>query len=213
MPVPAIPKIYHIVHVDRLPSIVADGYLWCDTTIAQRGAPGTTIGMNRIKKRRLNELILSGHHNLHVGDCVPFYFSPRSVMLFQLYKANDPDLTYRGGQEAIVHLEAELRQTVAWADSHSRRWAFTSSNAGTYFFDDYADLADLVRVDWKAVQARDWRGCKDGKQAEFLIEQLFPWQLVSRIVVRTWETRNRAQAALEDSTHRPRVEIIPRWYY
>lgn len=135
------------------------------------------------------------------------------MLLFQLYKANDPDLTYRGGQEAIVHLEADLRQTVAWADSHSRRWAFTSSSADTYFFDDYANLADLVRVDWKAVQARDWRGNKDGKQAEFLIEQLFPWQLVSRIVVRTWETRNRAQAALEDSTHRPRVEIIPRWYY
>lgn len=28
MTVPAQPKIYHIVHVDRLPSIVADGCLW-----------------------------------------------------------------------------------------------------------------------------------------------------------------------------------------
>lgn len=24
------PKIYHIVHVDRLPSIIADEHLWCD---------------------------------------------------------------------------------------------------------------------------------------------------------------------------------------
>lgn len=30
MTVPAQPKIYHIVHVDRLPSIIADGCLWCD---------------------------------------------------------------------------------------------------------------------------------------------------------------------------------------
>ena len=34
MPMPAEPKIYHIVHVDRLPSIVKDGYLWCDAKMA-----------------------------------------------------------------------------------------------------------------------------------------------------------------------------------
>ena len=31
---PANAKIYHIVHADRLPSIVADGYLWLDAVIA-----------------------------------------------------------------------------------------------------------------------------------------------------------------------------------
>ena len=28
--VPTHPKIYHIVHLDKLPSIVADAYVWCD---------------------------------------------------------------------------------------------------------------------------------------------------------------------------------------
>ena len=50
--VPPQPKIYHIVHVDRLPSIVADGFLWCDAEIVRRAPPGTTIGMNGIKQRR-----------------------------------------------------------------------------------------------------------------------------------------------------------------
>ena len=54
--VPPQPKIYHIAHVDRLPSIVADGFLWCDAEIVRRVPPGTTIGMNGIKQRRLNEL-------------------------------------------------------------------------------------------------------------------------------------------------------------
>mgnify|MGYP002685313558 CR=1 FL=1 len=44
--VPPQPKIYHIAHVDRLPSIVADGFLWCDAEIVRRMPPGTTIGMN-----------------------------------------------------------------------------------------------------------------------------------------------------------------------
>jgi len=54
--VPAQPKLYHIAHVDRLPSIVADGCLWCDAEVARRRPVGTMIGMNTIKQRRLSEL-------------------------------------------------------------------------------------------------------------------------------------------------------------
>ena len=53
MPPPARPKIYHIVHVDKLPSIVSDEYLWCDADISRRQPIGTTIGMGSIKERRL----------------------------------------------------------------------------------------------------------------------------------------------------------------
>lgn len=77
MTVPARPKIYHIAHVDRLASILADNSLLCDGEIQRRAPPGTMIGMNDIKRRRLNELVLSSHPDLHVGDCVPFYFCPR----------------------------------------------------------------------------------------------------------------------------------------
>ena len=64
MTVPANPKIYHIVHVDRLPSIIASGGLWSDKEARQRQVAGTTIGMNKIKKRRLNELVLRSHPGL-----------------------------------------------------------------------------------------------------------------------------------------------------
>ena len=62
MPVPDQPKIYHIVHVDRLPSVIAEGNLLCDAEIVRRAAAnpahgmGTTIGMSSIKHRRLSEL-------------------------------------------------------------------------------------------------------------------------------------------------------------
>ena len=35
MTVPAQPKIYHIVHVDRLRSILADEHLWCDAEVVR----------------------------------------------------------------------------------------------------------------------------------------------------------------------------------
>jgi len=112
MQIPAEPKIYHIVHVDRLPSIIADDWLWCDAEIVRRSPPGTTIGMNGIKQRRLNELTLTSHPGMHVGDCVPFYFCPRSIMLYLIHQANHPELVYRGGQDHIVHLEADLTLTL-----------------------------------------------------------------------------------------------------
>ena len=213
MPMPVAPKIYHIVHVDRLPSIVADGFLWSDAEMARRARRGTTIGMNRIKQRRLNELTLASRPGLYVGACVPFYFCPRSIMLYLIYQANNPDLAYRGGQGPIVHLESALHQAVSWAGKNTKRWAFTLSNAGSYYFEDRADLAQLGEIDWDAVQAHRWSGNKEGKQAEFLVENAFPWELVSRLGVRSQQVYGQVHAALSAVGHRPLVEIKPDWYY
>ena len=181
---PLAPKIYHIAHVDRLASIVADGFLWCDAELRQRVRPGTSIGMTGIKHRRLTNSLTS-HPGLFVGDCVPFYFCPRSVMLYVIHMANHRELAYRGGQGPIVHLEADLCETVAWADQQERKWAFTLSNAGSGYFEDRSDLAQLDEIDWEAVQARDWRDRKEEKQAEFLIERSFPWVVVRRVGVQS----------------------------
>jgi len=66
MSIPANPKIYHIVHVDRLPSIIADGCLWSDAAMVGRPGVGTMIGMNSIKQRRMNELTLDSRPGLYV---------------------------------------------------------------------------------------------------------------------------------------------------
>ena len=212
MTVPKNPKIYHIVHADRLPSIIADGYLWCDRIVRQQGSAGTTIGMNDIKDRRLR-LPLSSHPRLRVGDCVPFYFCPRSVMLYLLHRGNHENPSYRGGQEPIVHLEADLHDTVEWANSINRKWAFTTSNAGSSYFDDYSSLDDLDKIDWNAVNANQWSGVKEKKQAEFLIEYSFPWSLVERIGVIAQPVQGRVQATLRSADHRPPVAVLGNWYY
>lgn len=212
MPVPAHPKIYHIVHVDRLPHIITAGYLYSDAYMQTRQGMGPTIGMSDIKARRLT-LELNSHPSLHVGDCVPFYFCPRSVMLYLFYQNNYPELTYRGGQGPIVHLEADLYTTIAWAEAQQKRWAFTSSNAGAYYFEDYCATDDLDAIDWEAVEARDWRECKEGKQAEFLLEQHFPWTLVERIGIQSESVQQQVNLALRQAAHQPPVIVLPAWYY
>lgn len=217
--VPAHPKLYHIVHVDRLPSIIRSNGLLCDAVMAAHPGHGTTIGMGSIKHRRLHELTLTSHPDLHVGDCVPFYFCPRSIMLFLLHRANHVELTYRGGQEPIVHLEASLHDAVDWARQTGRRWAFTLSNAGAYYFEDRTDLTRLEEINWDAVQTNRWSGggidplVKEGKQAEFLMEHDFPWHLIERIGVQSRLTYQQAMNFLPAVGHRPVVEIRPEWYY
>ena len=218
MPTPIAPKIYHIVHVDRLPSIISDGHLWCDAEIVRRATTGTKIGMNSIKDRRLKELMLSSRPGLYAGDCVPFYFCPRSVMLYLIHKANHTELFYQGGQCPIIHLEADFHQAVAWAENNQRRWAFTLSNAGAYYVEDRCDLAQLSEIQWDAVETNRWSGkgisrsVKESKQAELLIEHSFPWNLVSLIGVRSRKVYELVPAASRASSHPPHIEIKPEWY-
>ncbi len=211
--VPANPKLYHIVHIDRLPSIIAEGRLLSDAGILDRAHGGTVIGMNTIKTRRLRELTLSNYPDLHVGECVPFYFCPRSVMLYLIHQGNHPDLGYRGGQDPIIHLQADFTRVVEWAGRMERRWVFTLSNAGAYYFEDRCDPACLGEIDWEAVQATNWRGKKEGKQAEFLLEREFPQELVESIGVRTRSVYDRVAELLHGVEWKPRIEIKPDWYY
>ena len=212
MPPPEEPKIYHIVHVDRLDSIAADGALWSDAALQRRERPGTTIGMSTIKQRRLTYQ-LNSHPGLRVGDCVPFYFCPRSVMLYVIHRADNEGLQYREGQGPIVHLEADMHEAVEWAERNQRRWAFTLSNAGSGFFEDRCDLTQLGEIDWDAVQARSWQGRTHGKQAEFLVERSFPWALVRRVGVRSVQVQDQARDAMREAEHGPAVELRREWYY
>ncbi len=76
--VPARPQIYHIVHVDRLASILQQRGLHCDATSAEQTLAGSMIGLASIKARRLTELVLHSHPGLYVGQCVPFLFFARA---------------------------------------------------------------------------------------------------------------------------------------
>lgn len=211
---PGRPKIYHITHVNNLPQVIADGGLVCDVEMIARGGPQTTIGMSNIKARR-SSLPVHPHPGTSVGDYVPFYFCPRSIMLYVIHCANHPDLAYSGGQESIVHLECDLHDVVERARHGNQRWAFTSSNAGARYTQFYDSLDELDELAWDAIQTDQWGkpAVKEMKQAEFLLHREFPWDLVERIGVRTAAVLGQVQRSLTKTTHQPRASIIRQWYY
>ena len=136
-------------------------------------------------------------------------------MLYLIYMGNHEELTYRGGQGPIVHLEADLTEAVDWANKNSRRWAFSLSNAGARYTQFRCDLANLHEINWTAVGSPDFRSAdiKEGKQAEFLMHHSFPWSLVRRVGVASRAVLQQVTTAVSGASHQPKLEIMPSWYY
>ena len=159
-------KIYHIIHVDRLDSVLKDGFLFCDAEMSHRQNVGPTIGISNIKERRML-LKLSSFPDLTVGQCVPFYFAPRSVMLYVIKCGNHPDLAYSNGQEDILHLEFNLQKVLHWAQDIDLKTCYTTSNASSRYFEDYSDFTKIKdNIDWAAVNANQWSGTGNDKSVK-----------------------------------------------
>jgi hypothetical protein len=212
---PANPKIYHITHIDNLPMIIESSCIWSDRQRLSQGFDCQVVGMPTIKRRRLEEIEVTCVPGTKVGEYVPFYLCPRSIMLYIFSKGNHPDLSYTGGQEPIVHLQADMNACVQWAKQNGKPIAFSTSDAGSRTADFYNKKKDLDKVDWDAVGAR-WftdSGVRERKQAEFLVFDWFPWSLVEHVGVFDQNRATLAKQAISANTHRPTISIENSWYF
>jgi hypothetical protein len=215
VPVPPNPKIYHITHMDNLPSIVARAGLVSDARRIAEGLDCSLVGMQAIKRRRLDEIEVPCHPGTTVGQYVPFHFCPRSIMLYLLHKRNHPDVTYKGGQQPIIHLQADFQSVIQWADGKEIRWAFTDGNASSRLTAFYSDSSKLSELDWEAIGARNFTNpkIKEGKQAEFLTFDIFPWTLIEKIGTLDETVLEKVRMSLAHAGHQPVIAKEPHWYF
>jgi len=136
-------------------------------------------------------------------------------MLYVIHRGNHPELAYHEGQEPILHFEADLHRVIRWAETNGRRWAFSLSNAGSYYAEFRSRPEELDQLDWEAISAVDFRhpDVKEGKQAEFLAYDSFPFDLVDRIGACSAAVQSRATGVLVGSGYRPPVELRREWYF
>lgn len=204
----AVTYIYHITHLGNLSGIIAAGGLHCDRTA--QNAKAVNIGHQHIKERRLNREVPLPPGGT-VGDYVPFYFGPRSPMLFAIYRGNVEG--YAEGQRPVIY----LRSTVEAVNEAGLQWVFTEGHAEMAFTDFFNDLDDLDKIDWNLMNARYWNDTNDDpdrkrrRQAEFLVRDFFPWGLVSYIGVYDRSVVEAVTGVIQGD--RPQVEIQPGWYY
>ena len=134
-------------------------------------------------------------------------------MLYLLYRSDHPELDYNGGQEPIIHFVSDMHKTIRWAVENNLKYAFTTSNAGSEYFRDYTNKADLDKINWNAVNTNNWQNCREEKQAEFLIEKCFPWNLIEFIGVYSDIQLQQLSKILDNTEHQPQIAVKREWYY
>jgi hypothetical protein len=203
-----VTEIYHITHLRNLERILADGELHCDR--AAQDAKVVNIGHRHIKERRLRRAVPVGPRGT-VGEYVPFYFAPRSPMLYAI--SRNAVEGYAEGQNPVIY----LCSTAEVVKKAGLRWVFTEGHADMDFTDFFDDLKDLDKIDWGLMKATYWYDTNDDpdrkrrRQAEFLVHGSFPWKLVSYIGVHDRSAAETVRKMLNGD--HPEVGIEPGWYY
>jgi hypothetical protein len=202
---PAKTAIFHITDIANLPSILAVGGLLSDAKLAGKAYAG--IGYGHIKERRLTRYRIPCCDNRLVGDFVPFYFCPRSPMLYTINRGNTGRTP--GCQRDIVHLVS----TVADGIALGRPWAISDGNAGSDHADFESDVAALDGLDWEAIRTTDWQRRTHEKSAEFLVADSYDWTAIRWVGCHDARAAAKVNSLLVAAKHQPEVLSKPNWYY
>lgn len=207
-------RIYHITHVTNLASILQRGGILCDRSCNAGNVQTQQIGYAHIKQRRMARVVPLPPQGT-LGDYVPFYFAPRSPMLYTIERRNTPG--YQEGQRRIIHLVSSIETVQAARPPVT--WLFTDGHADMQYSNFFSSVDDLDKVDWPLMTARFWNDTSaDGdrkrrRQAEFLVHQFFPWNLVETVGVIDQNLADEAEQVLQTAAHHPEVRIERAWYY
>jgi len=208
----AVTLVYHITHINNLEAIIDEGGLRCDRAVADRQLAERSLAHTHIKERRAKKPVPVCAGGT-LADYVPFYFGPRSPMLFVISRGGVEG--HAEGQGPVLHLEASAERI---ADA-GLSYAFTDGHAVMAYSDFYDDLSDLSCVDLDLMKERYWQDTNDDndrkrrRQAEFLVHDFLPWDLVERIGVLNATYCGRVEELVAGCPHTPEVTVARGWYY
>ncbi|GAB4208022.1 MAG: DUF4433 domain-containing protein [Roseiflexaceae bacterium] len=204
--------LYHITHVQNLASITSQSKLCCDRLLDEHGLARIEIAYQTLKAKRSGRQVPLPPGGA-LDDYVPFYFAPRSPMLFAISRDQIPG--YNEGQRSVVHLVLAAEDVVAL----NLPFVFTDGHAYMEISSYFNNLADLSKIDWTIMKELYWTDTpEDGdrrrrRQAEFLVYREVPWSLVRGIGVIDNQIAEEVQKVIKDVNHQPKVVIRPQWYY
>lgn len=203
--------IYHMTHINNLPNILAQGCIYCDRD-AQRYLRRQTA-YSHLKARRAGTYVSQGGT---LDQYVPFYFAPRSPMLYAIHTGHVPGVP--ADQRPIIYL-VTYAQTVAEAglpfvfcdrhplsDPRYLRWS-----------NNLSDLHTLI--DWEVMRSLTWHNTplypnrKSRRQAEFLVRGKLPFELIHKIGVYDRTMLSEVQRLLQPYPYQPNVSVERGWYY
>ncbi len=160
---------YRITHIDNLSHILDHGILNKNHPKASDGY--IQIGHPEIIDVRSTTPVRIHDHG-NIGDYVPFYFTPKSVMLYNIQTGYYAPLVPMRRPEEILVIRCKMVDLAHYAS----RWFFTDGQANDVASRHYNDLSQLDAIDWENIYACNFKK-SDGNtdrarkyQAEFLVQ-------------------------------------------
>lgn len=202
--------IFRITHIDNVPWALEHG-LHC------RNSPEFDPHFRNIGNP---DLISRRHHRVvpvapggTLSDYVPFYFTPFSIMLFNIK-------TGYGGvprvpNDDIVIFVSSLRNVAQLG----LKFVFTNQHAYPLAAEYFNSLAHLGRVDWPLLQSRNFKhdpedpGKKERYQAEALIHRHLPISALLGVVCHSKAAEASLQPALQRHSVTTKLLVKPNWYF
>ena len=202
---------YHITHVSNLASIAASGGLQCDKGCAGSGIKPVGIAYSSLKEQRARTPVLVAAGGT-LADYVPFYFAPRSPMLYTIWRGNVAE--YQGTQDEIVHLVFAVEALAATGS-----FVITNRHPINALAEQFDNLEALDELDWSLMKATMWRDTdEDGdrkyrRQAEFLVRDAVPVTAVRLVGAMTRSVADEAARLLHGLADPSPVVVRRDWYY
>ena len=202
--------IWRIVHRDNIPWILENG-LHCGNSSVQ--SPNWVhIGNPELTEKRATHIVPVGTGGF-LNDYVPFYFTPFSPMMKNIHSGYG-GIRQRPNDEIVIlvsnlYLVKELELPFVYTDGHAY---YAWSNF-------YTGLADLSKIDWSILQARDFKRDPNDPakferyQAEALIHNHCPIQALKGIVCYTENTKTMLDGWLREYNLSIPVYARARWYF
>lgn len=224
MPAPNPTRLFHITALANIPAILARGALVSKTASAVAGINYQNIAHAGAQGARARRTVPNPPGG-GIHDYVPFYFAPRSPMLYAINGGKVLGCNWR--QEDIAHFET----TVTAVTGTGQPIVFYDRNATLEYSVPYTDLAHLgTAVAWDLLTEAPQ---KDGfctfwqskttperyvdrmerRQAEFLVKDTFPLRAMTRIGVVNVDKANEVRAMLLQHQIALPVVVMPDWYF
>ena len=148
-----------------------------------------------------------------LGDYIPFYFTPASVMLLNI-KTGWNGVTKRPNSEIVILVSSLHR-----LQELGIPFVFTNGHAYMKESDLFTDLADLDKIDWDLLRRRDFKGDAEdpGKmgryQAEALAHRHVPVSALLGIACYDSATKESLEAEVHRRSLAVPVEAVRGWYF
>lgn len=212
--VPNPTPILRFTHVDNLATIIRRGGLHAPNHVPKDGLPYRFCHSAEVQSGRAAVPIQLGPGGT-IHDYVPFYFGYLSPMMLNLKTGRVED--YKEGQDPLIYLVSSA-QAIEAADIE---YVFSDGHGLATFTGWFDSIDRLDAVDWDVVNLRYWTDTINDmdrqrkKQAEFLVHQCCPWDLIHEIVVIDASMQQRVESVQSafPATQRRVVRVERSWYY